>query len=172
MRRPYSIEQYAATVSDIRQRLPHAAIGSDVIVGFPGGTDEDFAELVSYLERSPLTHLHVFPYSDRPGTPATTLMPKVAGTVVRQRAERIRRISTELSRSFRADQIDSVHRGLTVDDGSVVVTGNYLKVRIPEGHTRNEWVRVRVTGGADPLRAVVVGDWAPGQSENAAAASL
>ena len=52
----------------IRARIPHASIGSDIIVGFPGETDEDFAQLASYLERSPLTHVHVFPYSDRPGT--------------------------------------------------------------------------------------------------------
>ena len=68
MCRPYTIEYYAALVDDIRARMPHASIGSDVIVGFPGETDEDFDRLASYLERSPLTHVHVFPYSDRPGT--------------------------------------------------------------------------------------------------------
>ena len=51
MRRPYTIEQYSALVDDIRRRLPHAAIGSDVIAGFPGETDDDFAALTSYLER-------------------------------------------------------------------------------------------------------------------------
>jgi threonylcarbamoyladenosine tRNA methylthiotransferase MtaB len=65
MRRPYTIERYSALVDSIRQRLPHAAIGSDLIVGFPGETDQDFDELTSYLLRSPLTSLHVFPYSDR-----------------------------------------------------------------------------------------------------------
>ena len=70
MRRPYTIEYYSALVDDIRARLPHASIGSDIIVGFPGETDDDFEQLASYLEASPLTHLHVFPYSDRPGTAA------------------------------------------------------------------------------------------------------
>ncbi len=67
MRRPYTIEYYAALVDDIRARIPNASIGSDIIVGFPGETDDDFEQLAGYLERSPLTHIHVFPYSDRPG---------------------------------------------------------------------------------------------------------
>ena len=73
MNRPYTIEDYAALVDAIRLRVPPAAIGSDVIVGFPGETDGDFEILADYLERSPLTHLHVFPYSDRPGTAASVL---------------------------------------------------------------------------------------------------
>ena len=66
-------------VDDVRRRLPHAALGSDVIVGFPGETDEDAEALAAYLESSPLTHLHVFPYSDRPGTAAAALAGKVHG---------------------------------------------------------------------------------------------
>ncbi len=60
-------------------RIPDASIGSDVIVGFPGETDDDFEQLASYLEGSPLTHLHVFPYSDRPGTAASAMPGKVPG---------------------------------------------------------------------------------------------
>ena len=65
--------------STSRARLPHAAIGSDVIVGFPGETDEDFDAARGLPRRSPLTHLHVFPYSDRPGTAASGLPGKVHG---------------------------------------------------------------------------------------------
>ena len=71
MRRPYTLDQYRRLVDRVRERLPHAAIGSDLIVGFPGETDEDFAASDRYLPDSPLTHLHVFPYSDRPGTVAS-----------------------------------------------------------------------------------------------------
>ena len=146
MRRPYTIEQYAALVDRIRQTMPDASIGSDVIVGFPGETDGDFERLTSYLAGSPLTHVHVFPYSDRPGTAASTLAGKVNGAVVRERARRVRDIGQRLSSAFRDSQIGRVHRGLTLEDGSLVVTGNYLKLRIPPGRTRNEWVRVRVPG--------------------------
>ena len=144
MRRPYSAEYYAGLVEDIRRRIPHASIGSDVIVGFPGETDDDFKCLERSLECSPLTHVHVFPYSDRPGTEAAALPGKAPGNVVRERGQRIRRIAGELSLRFRQQQIGSIRKGLTIEDGSLVVTDNYLKLRIEPGLPRNEWVRVRV----------------------------
>jgi threonylcarbamoyladenosine tRNA methylthiotransferase MtaB len=149
MRRPYTIAQYSALVDHIRARMPHASIGSDIIVGFPGETDEDFGQLAGYLERSPLTPIHVFPYSDRPGTPASTMAGKVGGVVVRERGRRIREIGQRLSEQFRESQIGTTHRALTLDDGSLAVTGNYLKVRIRPGRVRNEWVRVRLTSHHD-----------------------
>jgi threonylcarbamoyladenosine tRNA methylthiotransferase MtaB len=149
MQRPYTIEQYAALVDVIRARLPHASIGADVIVGFPGETDADFDELASYLARSPLTHIHVFPYSDRPGTVASSMAPKVHGALIRERAGRVRQIAEDLTKRFRDSQIGTIHRALTLEDGSLAVTGNYLKVRIPRGCSRNEWVRVRITSHHD-----------------------
>ena len=149
MRRPYTIEQYAALVDDIRARIPTASIGSDIIVGFPGETDDDFEQLAAYLESAPLTHVHVFPYSDRPGTAASALPGKVHGSVIRERARRIREIGQRLTMAFRDAQVGTVQRGLTLEDGSLVVTGNYLKLRIPPGRARNEWVRVRVTSHHD-----------------------
>jgi threonylcarbamoyladenosine tRNA methylthiotransferase MtaB len=144
MRRPYSLSAFAALVADIRRQLPDAAIGSDIIVGFPGESSADHAQLLEYLEGSPLTHLHVFPYSDRPGTVAAGLPGKVPGDIVRARATQIRAVGETLARSFRSSQIGTIHRALTIDDGQSVVTGNYLKVRIPPGWGRNEWVRVRI----------------------------
>jgi threonylcarbamoyladenosine tRNA methylthiotransferase MtaB len=145
MRRPYTIEYYASLVDDIRVRIPTASIGSDIIVGFPGETDGDFERLTAYLERSPLTHIHVFPYSDRPGTPASAMPGKVDGVVVRERGRRIREIGQQLTQRFRAAQVGTTHRALTLEDGTLAVTGNYVKVRIPPGRARNEWVRVRMT---------------------------
>jgi len=149
MRRPYTIERYADLVDDIRAKIPHASIGSDVIVGFPGESDADFEQLEDYLERSPLTHIHVFPYSDRPGTPASTMRERANGGVVRERARRVREIGTRLTGRFRDSQVGTTHRALTIEDGSLVVTGNYLKLRIVAGCARNEWVRVRVTSHHD-----------------------
>jgi threonylcarbamoyladenosine tRNA methylthiotransferase MtaB len=149
MRRPYTIEYYAALVDDIRRRMPHASIGSDVIVGFPGETDGDFEQLETYLERSPLTHVHVFPYSDRPGTDATSMSGRVGGAIVRERGRRIREIAQRLSQRFRDSQVGSVRPSLTVEDGSAVVTDNYLKLRIAAGHARNEHLRVQVLSHHD-----------------------
>ena len=142
MKRPYTREYYEALVDTIRQRLPHAAIGSDLIAGFPGEREEDFDQLTSYLERSPLTHLHVFPYSDRPGTVASALPGKIHGNVIKTRSQRLREISRALANRFRAAQQGTARPALTIEDGSIAVTDNYFRVAAPPGHERNEWVTV------------------------------
>jgi threonylcarbamoyladenosine tRNA methylthiotransferase MtaB len=144
MRRPYSGAAYARLVNDVRASVPHAAIGSDVIVGFPGETDKDAELLSGYLESSPLTHLHVFPYSDRPGTAAERLPGKVHGAVVKARAQRLRAVSRVLSDRFRAAQAGTIRPALTIDDGTMAVTDNYFKVPVPDGRVRNEWVQVAI----------------------------
>jgi len=149
MRRPYTIDYYASLVAGIRRRIPHASIGSDVIVGFPGENDADFAMLADYLRDSPLTHVHVFPYSDRPGTAAAVMLNKVPGALIRERAQRARDLGRCLSNRFYDSQVGTHHRGLTIDDGTMAVTGNYLKVRIPPGRRRNEWIDVRITSHHD-----------------------
>lgn len=142
MRRPYSLRHYASVVDRIRTRLPHAAIGSDVIVGFPGETDADFEALARYLETSPLTHVHVFPYSERPGTDAASFADKVPGTVIKVRGQRVREISGRLAERFRAAQRGTTRPALTIEDGSKAVTDNYLRVAAPLGSARNQWVVV------------------------------
>ncbi len=149
MRRPYTAATYAELVAEIRARLPHAAIGSDVIVGFPGETNDDADVLARFLEASPLTHLHVFPYSDRPGTAASALPDKVHGAVVKARAQRLRAVSRTLGDRFRASQAGSVRPALTIDDGTRAVTDNYFKVPVPGGHARNEWVSVPIPSADD-----------------------
>lgn len=144
MRRPYTGGAFARLVDDVRRRLPDAAIGSDVIVGFPGETDAQADALAAYLERSPLTHLHVFPYSDRPGTAAERLPGKVPGPAVKARAQRLREISRHLASAFRHAQTGRVRPALTIGDGRVAVTDNYLKVPAPPGLPRNTWVEVEV----------------------------
>jgi threonylcarbamoyladenosine tRNA methylthiotransferase MtaB len=155
MRRPYDVAYFAGLVRRIRDEMPNASIGSDLIVGFPGETDEDFEELASYLETSPLTHLHVFPYSDRPGTAASRMGNRPSGTVVKARGARLRQIGAMLQQGFVESQIGTVHRALTLDDGSLAVTDNYLKVRIPPGLARNLWVDVRVIANQPELRGSV-----------------
>ena len=144
MRRPYTLAYYRSLVDAIAIRLPHASIGSDVIAGFPGESDVDFTATVDYLASSPLSHVHVFPYSDRPGTDASAMPGKVHGAVVRDRCARLRAVGQELSARFRRRQIGSVRPGLTLEDGTLVVTDNFLKVRIAPGIARNQRVLVRV----------------------------
>jgi threonylcarbamoyladenosine tRNA methylthiotransferase MtaB len=144
MRRPYTVAYYRGLVDRIRRVLPNAAIGSDIIVGFPGETSGHFGEMQRVLEDLPLTHLHVFPYSDRPGTEASGRQPKVDGREIRARAREIRAIGERMARRFRQSQVGRMVRALTVDDGQSVVTGNYLKLRLDERRARNVWVRVLV----------------------------
>lgn len=157
MRRPYTLDAYRRLVDGIRDTLPHAAIGTDVIVGFPGETDRDADTLARYLEQSPITHVHVFPYSDRPGADASRLEPRVHGAAVRERSGRLRRIGQELARRFRGAQLGATRPGLTLEDGTLVVTDNYLKVRIAPGRARNQWVNVRIDEVEPTPRGTVVG---------------
>jgi threonylcarbamoyladenosine tRNA methylthiotransferase MtaB len=154
MQRPYTADDFRSVVESIHTQLPNAAIGTDVIVGFPGETDADFAATVSLLESLPLAYAHVFPYSDRPGTAASGLPSKVDGNVIRERARVVRDIAGRKSEEFRRSQVGRAIRALTVDDGASVVTGNYLKVRIGHPYPRNSWVTVRIVS-ADPLQGLV-----------------
>lgn len=153
MRRPYTAAGYRAVVTDIRERLPHAAIGTDLVVGFPGETDADAATTLGFLGDSPLTYLHVFPYSDRPGTEASGMSGKVHGQHIRERARAVREAGAILAERFRKSQIGSVRPGLTLAGagGAVVLTDNYLRVRLTVEHPENERVRVRITAAGETM---------------------
>jgi threonylcarbamoyladenosine tRNA methylthiotransferase MtaB len=133
--------------------LPDASLGTDIIVGFPGETDADFRIMSDLLTALPLSYVHVFPYSDRPGTAAASLSGKVEGPVIRMRARAIRDIAARHAQTFRQSQVGRTIRALTVDDGQAVVTDNYLKLHLEERRPRNAWVAVRVM--SDALGAVV-----------------
>jgi threonylcarbamoyladenosine tRNA methylthiotransferase MtaB len=139
MRRPYTAAHYVALVNRIVELMPHASVGSDVIVGFPGESDSHFQESLELLRRLPLSHLHVFPYSDRPGTVASALQPKVDGAVIRERGRLVRDEGAEMTRRFRTAQRGSSRRALVVDDGWSAVTDNYIKVRLEDQGERNTW---------------------------------
>ncbi len=158
MQRPYALDDYRRLVDDIAERLPHASIGSDLIVGFPGESDDDSARNLEYLAQAPLSHVHVFPYSDRPGTAASAMPDKVHGSIIRERGARLRAAGAELSGRFRARQLGTIRPGLTLEDGTLVVTDNYLKVRVAPGRGRNERVMVRIDSTSPDLYGTVVAD--------------
>ena len=156
MRRPYTPEYYSALTRRIRARIAGAAIGSDSIVGFPGESSGDFDSLRSFLESSTLTQLHVFPYSDRPGTEASGMGGRVDGVSVRERARLIREIGRSLTRRFIETQLNRTHAALVIDDGCSAVTRNGLKVGLVVPQTRNDWVSVRLRQSGDALVGDVV----------------
>jgi threonylcarbamoyladenosine tRNA methylthiotransferase MtaB len=144
MRRPYSVGFYRDLVHDIRGRLPHASIGADVIVGFPGESEADAQAGERAVDALPLSYLHVFPYSDRPGTAAEAMTPKVPHACAKTRAARMREVGARHLARFAGSQVGTTRPGLTLDDGTTVLTDNFLKVAIPPGLPRNTRVRVRI----------------------------
>jgi len=144
MRRPYSPEYYADLVRRIRHRVPDAAIGADVMVGFPGEMDDDFSATFRLIEDSPLTYLHVFPYSSRPGTVAAGLPHAIPEQVSRLRARGLRNLGAQKNEEFRRQMIGQEIDVLTLEDGSAI-SSNFVRVSVPVDSPSNEWIRVRVT---------------------------
>jgi threonylcarbamoyladenosine tRNA methylthiotransferase MtaB len=156
MRRPYRLDHYRRLVDHVRGSIRDASIGADLIVGFPGETAQDVRANVEYLSTSPLSYLHVFRYSDRPGTAAAGMWPKTPGGAVREHAAELRAIGRELSRRFQRSQVGRRRDGLTLQNPSVVKTDNYLKVGIPPGRARNERLTVEILSDMPMLAGVVV----------------
>jgi threonylcarbamoyladenosine tRNA methylthiotransferase MtaB len=149
MHRRYRAAHYAERMHRIRRTLPDAAIGADVIVGFPGETDDDFRATYDLIESLPLTYLHVFSFSVRPGTEAAQLDLPVAAPVIRDRARALRSLSQQKVNQFRASQNGRTLRAITLARGGAdwteALTGNYLKVRVPGRHSANRWFEAEIS---------------------------
>ena len=152
MRRWYRAEHYARRVELIHERLSHAAIGADVITGFPGETEDDHASTLRFIAQRAFTYLHVFSYSSRPGTTAASLPGHVPLPVIKQRARELRALAEEKSANFRSSQIGRDLRVLTLRRGpkdnpsqTPALSENYLTVLLPEALPPNVWLSVAVT---------------------------
>jgi len=155
MNRRYWTRQYAQRMLAIREQIPNAALGADVMVGFPGETAEDHAISLRFIASLPYTYLHIFPFSARPGTPAATAAGQVNGRVARERSQEIRAVIAAKRQAFLAAQVGQTLPALTLDeeeDGArMALTANYLKVALPGSEVpANRLVTIsigRVTGG-------------------------
>jgi len=135
MNRRYWPTQYAERILAIRERIPNAGIGADVMVGFPGETDQDHAASAAFIESLPFTYLHIFPYSARPHTPAAAAPNQVNGRVARERAQEIRALLAPKRQAFLQAQIGRKLSALTLDESQigdrVALSDNYLKIVLP-----------------------------------------
>jgi threonylcarbamoyladenosine tRNA methylthiotransferase MtaB len=148
MHRWYRAAHYAERIQLIRTALPDAAIGADVIAGFPGEADEDFNATFDFITHLPFTYLHVFSFSARPGTKAADLAAPVSPTVTRDRARALRTLGQQKSAAFRERQAGRTVRALTLarggDTWTEALTGNYLKVRVEGRRAANLWCEARI----------------------------
>lgn len=153
MRRWYRAEHYARHAELVRERLTHAAIGADVIAGFPGESEGDHRATCELIERLPLTYLHVFSFSPRPGTPAADMPGQVPEAIIARRAGELRALGERKKAAFRSAHVGSMLRVLTLNrtgedatgPWTRALSGNYLDVRFMGRWPANQFLDVRIT---------------------------
>ena len=148
MHRKYRPWHYADRIERIRLAMPDAAIGADVMVGFPGETDEDVEQTRVLIERLPLTYLHVFTYSSRPGTPSAEMPGQVPVHVARERNRLLRELAAQKKQDFMQSFVGRELEAITLThfdgDFTEALTDNYLKLRIRDQHISNQWLRAQI----------------------------
>jgi len=150
MRRPYRAARFLNLLEFIHSQLPTAALGTDILVGFPGESDQDFKDTCELVCKSPLTYLHVFPFSARQHTDAWSMPDAVSPDVIRQRASTLRRISQEKNLAFRRRFLGRLVPALTLAKEeemgeSVILTENYIHARVENKVLPpNQLVQVRI----------------------------
>ena len=149
MRRRYTTARFAGRIEAVRRLMPDAFIGIDVIVGFPGETEADFGETYAFLERTAPAFLHIFPFSERPGTPAVALPGKVQPAVAARRVAELEALCERLHGTFCAKAVGTEDRVLfeSTRRGGMMFgfTGNYRRVKAPYDLARvNTVCRVRL----------------------------
>ena len=161
MHRKYRPRHYADRVQKARAWMPDAAIGADVMVGFPGESDAEFEETYQFIDSLPFTYLHVFTYSARPGTPAATAPGQVPMPLRKERNRRLRELAERKNAAFRQRFVDESLSVVTLGQGKMALSSNYLKVEMLQPASDNVLRDVRIGGLTeqglreyDPLRVL------------------
>jgi len=157
MYRKYRPWHYREKIEKIRAAMPTAAIGADVMVGFPGETDAEFEATRRMIEELPFTYLHVFTYSARPGTPAATMTNQVPVHEARERNRILRELAAQkklaFMRGFVGKELDAITLNVVGNDAAgeftEALTDNYLKLRLRRRHEPNRWLRARIDDVVD-----------------------
>ena len=158
MHRKYRPWHYREKIEKIRAAMPDAAIGADVMAGFPGETDAEFEETRRMIEDLPFTYLHIFTFSARPGTPAAAMPSQVPVNIARERNRVLRELAASkklaFMRSFIGRELEAITLNITHADTSgghwtEALTDNYQKMRLRGKHDPNQWLRTRVQAVQD-----------------------
>ena len=148
MHRKYRPRHYADRVRMARARMEDAAIGADVMVGFPGETDADFEESRRFIAEMPFTYLHVFTYSERPGTPAACDPGAVPMPVRKERNRVLRELAAARNRAFRERMVGKILSAVTLHEPGAALSSNYLRISLNSQREANHIVDVPI-GGVD-----------------------
>jgi threonylcarbamoyladenosine tRNA methylthiotransferase MtaB len=159
MHRWYRSEHYARRIDFIREQLPHAAIGADIIAGFPGETEGDHAATMDFIESRPFTYLHVFSYSIRPGTSAAALPGQVPPSTIKRRARELRVLSEKKSAAFHRSQSGRTlslltlrhNNSTTSNEWTPALSSNFLKLRLAGSWPPNQFVSAVYPSDSDAL---------------------
>lgn len=165
MHRKYRPWHYREKIEKIHAAMPDAAIGADVMVGFPGETDSEFEATRQMIDDLPFTYLHVFTYSARPGTPAADMRNQVPVHVARERNRVLRELAAtkklQFMRGFVGRDVEAITLNVVGHGRSgeftEALTDNYLKLRLEGRHDPNRWLRARVEEVVDGALAGVLG---------------
>jgi threonylcarbamoyladenosine tRNA methylthiotransferase MtaB len=157
MHRKYRPWHYREKIEKIRAAMPNAAIGADVMVGFPGETDAEFESTRRLIDELPFTYLHVFTYSARPGTPAAQMSNQVPVHLARERNRVLRDLVAEKKLAFMRGFVGKTLEAITLSvagrndecEFTEALTDNYLKLRLCGRHEANQWMRVGVEDVVD-----------------------
>jgi threonylcarbamoyladenosine tRNA methylthiotransferase MtaB len=157
MHRKYRPWHYREKIEKIRAAMPAAAIGADVMTGFPGETEAEFEETLRLIENLPLTYLHVFTYSARPGTPAASMAAQIPVPAARERTRILRDLASQKKLAFMRESVGRVLETITLNPAAndqtkevtEGLTDNYLPVRVLGSHQPNRWIPVRIGSASE-----------------------
>jgi len=146
MHRKYRPRHYADRILKARRLMPDAAIGADVMVGFPGETDDESEESRAFIESLPFTYLHVFTYSERPGTPAAERTDQVPMPVRKARNRMLRELAAKKNEDFRRRMVGEKLSVVTLEEPLAALSDNYLKVELAAYRPANRLIEVGIGG--------------------------
>jgi threonylcarbamoyladenosine tRNA methylthiotransferase MtaB len=149
MKRKYDTARYLRSVELLKEHFPGCAVTTDMIVAFPGETEEEFSESLAFIRRCGFADMHIFPYSRRPGTPADKMPGQHDNATKEERSRKAITVAEEMSRAYRENLIGSTHAVLFEEKEGEFFTGhapNYVKFYVSGENLHNQIRDVTVTG--------------------------
>ena len=156
MKRPYTVAEYLNTIDDIRAIVPDIALGTDLIMGFPGERESDFQQTIEIVKRIQFSYVHQFTFSPRSGTDAALMEQDLSARIISERSDRLRdlskRIGLEYRKRFEGEILESVIEKNRFSDNYTAVTDNYIKIALDDSDQNDE-----KRGRLAPVKLIMAG---------------